>query len=93
MSLSNQFSTGQLAVTGSSQALKGSATNFTGGVKLTNLSSGSISIFLGNSSSVTKSTGDELPVGQAIILPIADISSVYVIASGTGSTISWLGIN
>ena len=91
--MASQFKTGQLAVTGSAQQVSSTATSFSGGVKLTNLSSSSVSIFLGNSSSVTTSTGDELPVGQSVILPLGDLSSVYLIASGTGSTLSWLGIS
>lgn len=89
--INSQFSTGQLAVTASAQPLSASITSFSGGVKITNLSTSSLSIFLGGSS-VTTSTGDELPAGQSVVLPIININSLYVIASSTGSTISWLGI-
>lgn len=92
MALSSQFTTGQQAVTASAVQLNsGTATNFQNGVKLTCLSSSTVSAFIGKSG-VTTSTGDELPPGQSVILPIADISSVYVIATGTGATLSWLGL-
>lgn len=92
MALSSQFVTGQQSVTASALALNsGTATNFQNGVKVTCLSSSTVSVFLGKST-VTTGTGDELPPGQSVVLPIQDISSIYVIAASAAATVSWLGL-
>lgn len=89
-SISTALVTGQLAVTATAQAL-GSATAYKNGIAVTNLSSGAVSIFIGPTG-VTTSTGFELQVGSSLVLPVQDLSKIFVIASTTGSTISWIGL-
>lgn len=90
--LSTSFSTGQLAVTGSAQVL-GASTAYKNGFALTNLSSSTASMFIG-ASGVTTTTGFELAPGTSLILPVQDISTVYVIAATAGTTTAnWIGFN
>lgn len=93
MGLTSQFTTGQQAVTTVATALNGgSLTQFTAGVKLTCLSNSTASLFMGTAG-VTTSTGDELPPGSSVVLPISDVSGLYVVATANSTTmISWLGV-
>jgi hypothetical protein len=89
--LSTSIVTGQQAVTATAAALNsGTATSWTNGFRLKNLSTSNASIFYGPSG-VTTSTGDELAAGESVIIPVANIASVFVIAASTGSTASWTG--
>lgn len=86
------FQTGQQAVTASAAKLNaGTPTNLANSFRLKNLSTSTAPIFYG-SATVTTSTGDELVPGEAVVLPIADMSTVYVVAAATGSTVSWVGL-
>lgn len=87
---STQFLTGQQSVNSVAAPLNnGVATSFASGIKLTCLATSAYPLFIGDSS-VTLSTGDELAPGSSVILPIYDVSTIYVISQG--ATISWLGI-
>jgi hypothetical protein len=92
--LSTAFSTGQQAVTATAAKLNGgTSTSFSNGVILKNLSTSSASLFYGGSG-VTTSTGCEIPPGGSDVLPVSDISSVYVIAAVVStSTASWAGLS
>jgi hypothetical protein len=93
--MTSQITTAQVSITASASALSATATNFTGGVKITNLSSSNNSVFIGISG-VTATTGDELPAGQSVVLPIpiVDLSSIYAICAASGTaTVSWLAIS
>jgi hypothetical protein len=87
------FATGQQAVTGTAAKLNGgTATSWGNGFRLKCLSTSTASLFYGPSG-VTTSTGDELAPGESVVLPMSDISSVYVIAvSASTATASWVGL-
>jgi hypothetical protein len=87
------FVTGQQAITGAAAKLNaGSPTNLSKGFRLKNLSTSTAPMFYGNSG-VTTTTGDELAPGESVVLPIADLSTVYVIATTSGTTkVSWVGL-
>ena len=90
--LSTTFASGQLAVTASALAL-GSSTAFKNGFALTNTSASSASLFVGGSG-VTVSNGFELAPGASLIIPVADISTIYVIAAAISTaTASFIGFN
>ena len=91
--MSSQLLTAQQSVTASAVALNsGTATAFTNGIVITNSASSAASVFIGIVG-VTISTGLEIPSGSSVVLPIQDVSSLYVIAvASSGNTISWLGI-
>lgn len=92
--LSTSITTGQQAVTNTAAKLNGGvATSFTNGFRLKNLSTSTAPVFYGPSG-VTTSTGDELAPGESVILPVADASTVYVIAVSAGtSTVSIAGLS
>ena len=92
--LSTSFAAGQQAVTGTAAKLNsGTSTSFKNGFLLTNLSTSSASMFIGGSG-VTTSAGYEIAAGISISVPIADLSTIYVIASGSSvATASWIGLS
>jgi hypothetical protein len=79
---------GQQAVTATAAALPSAV--LTQGVIITALSTNVISIFVGGVS-VTDSTGVELQPGAALSVAISNLNKLYVIASTTGATITWIG--
>jgi hypothetical protein len=79
---------GQQAVTATAAALPSGALK--NGVIVTGLSTNSISVFIGDAS-VTTSNGAEIQPGAALSAAVADTSDLYVIASTTGASVSWLG--
>lgn len=86
-----QGQSGQASVTSLASAISASPTNFTNGVILECISSAPVSIFVGFTSSVSTSTGFELPPGASIVLPIFDLSSVFVVSSSS-ATLTWIGL-
>jgi len=90
--LSTLFGTGQLAVTASALAL-GASTSFKNGFALANLSSSTASLFVGGSG-VTTSTGYEIAPGTSLVIPVQDISTVYVVAAVISTaTACWIGFD
>lgn len=83
--ISTSITYGQTSVNGTAAKVSSSTTNFKGGFYLTNLSTSADPIFYGDAS-VTTSTGDELPAGQKVFVPIADASTVYAICAASGTT-------
>jgi hypothetical protein len=91
--LQGQFYTsitsGQQAVTATAAALPSSTTR---SVCVKAVVANSINVYLGPST-VTTSTGMELAPGDVICLPLANPSAIYVIASTTGASVSWIAVN
>lgn len=81
---------GQKAVTGSAAAIS-TTQAITQGVTVEALSTNTISVFVGPSG-VSDATGIELPPGASITLPVNNIDLVYVIASTTGATVSYVAV-
>jgi hypothetical protein len=79
---------GQKAVTATAAVLPTAA--LTEGVIITGLSTNTISVFIGDAS-VTTATGVELQPGAALSAAISNLNKLYVIASTTGATVTWLG--
>jgi hypothetical protein len=79
---------GQQAVTATAAALPSGA--LTQGVIITGLNTNSISVFIGDAS-VTTSNGVELQPGAALSAAISNTNKLYVVASTTGATVTWLG--
>lgn len=79
---------GQQAVTATAVALP--AAVLTQGVILESLSTNTISIFIGGAG-VTTATGVELQAGAALSAAVNNLDVLYVVASTTGATITWLG--
>lgn len=48
-------------------------------------------VYVGANSSVTTSTGYPLSASESACVPVAGGKKVYVVASGSGSSVSWLG--
>lgn len=78
--------TGQQAVTGSAAALA-SSTARAACVKAA--SGNSLVVYVGNSASVTTSTGYGIEAGQSFCTPLTNLNQIYVIASSTGSSVTW----
>ncbi len=89
----NWGQTGQQAVTGSAVVLALPSTLVTVCVQGTPTNTNPSLVYVGNNSSVTTSTGYPLAAGQAVCTPIRNGASIYVIASGTGSSVAWFGTN
>lgn len=79
---------GQQAITGSAVALPSNA--LMNGFLLESLSTNSISIFWGPTG-ITTSTGVELLPGGSIFIPVSNTNAVYVVASTTGTTVTFGG--
>ena len=86
---------GQLAVTAVAQPLIGVTPSpnqlLKQSVTVEALKANTASVFIGNST-VTTSTGFELPAGAQVTLNVADPSKIYAIAAAGGQTISFIGI-
>jgi hypothetical protein len=80
---------GQQAVTASAVAL---ATNTLKNICVKALAANTINVYLGPSGT-TISTGMELAPGNAVCMPITNSNLLYVIASTTGASVSWIGTN
>jgi hypothetical protein len=78
---------GQQAVTAAAVAL---ATNASKNVCLKALIGNTINVYAGPTG-VTISTGMELAPGDAVCLPVNNSNLLYVIASTTGASVSWIG--
>jgi hypothetical protein len=87
---STSIVTGQAAVTTTAAQLASTAT-YKNGIKLTNLSTSASPLFYGPSG-VTATTGDELPAGQSVVLPVSDPSLIYVITASSTATASFAGL-
>jgi len=81
---------GQKAVTASAATIA-TTQAITQGVTVEALSTNTISVFVG-ASGVTTSTGIELPAGSSITLPVSNVNLVYVIASTTGATVTYVAV-
>jgi hypothetical protein len=79
---------GQQAVTGTAAALPAAA--LTTGVIITGLSTNTISVFIGPIG-VTTSTGAEIQPGAALSVATPNLDNLYVVASTTGATVTWIG--
>lgn len=79
---------GQKAVTGTAAALPSGA--LVNGVIVTGLSTNTISVFIGPAG-VTTSTGAEIQSGAALSAAVSNLDGLYVVASTTGATVTWLG--
>jgi len=93
-SQSTSFAVGQQAITNAAAKLNGgTATAFKNGFVLRNMSTSTASFFYGLVG-VTSTTGDEIIPGGSVVIPVADISTVYVIAVSSGTArASWGGFN
>jgi hypothetical protein len=78
---------GQQAVTAAAVAL---ATNASKNVCLKALIGNTINVYAGPTG-ITISTGMELAPGDAVCLPVNNSNLLYVIASTTGASVSWIG--
>jgi hypothetical protein len=79
----------QQAVTASAVAL---ATNTCKRACVKALNGNTINIFVGPSG-VTTGTGMELGPGQAVCMPVTNTNLLFVIASATGASVSWIATN
>lgn len=79
---------GQQAVTATAAAL--ATHTLTSGICVQALSTNTISVFVGPSG-VTTSTGQEIPPGAASCVALSNANEIYVVASTTGATVTWLG--
>ncbi len=89
-SLSASLVTGQKDVTNVAAQLTAAPTAFSQGFRLANLSTSISPIFFGPAG-VTAATGDEIPVGQSVVLPVADASTIYVITAASTARASFSG--
>ena len=80
---------GQQAVTGSAAAL---ATNTAKTACVKALIGNTINVYVGPSG-ITTSTGMELAPGEIVCLPVTNTNLLYVIASTTGASVSWIATN
>jgi hypothetical protein len=87
---STSLVTGQKAVTTTIAQLASTAV-YKNGVKLTNLSTSTSPLFYGPSG-VTATTGDELPAGQSVVLPVTDPALIYLITASGTATASYAGL-
>jgi hypothetical protein len=79
---------GQQAVTATATALPSNSVH---GFCISALSTNTISVFVGPSG-VTTGTGYELVPGESVCPQLSNTNTVFVIASTTGASISWLGL-
>lgn len=79
---------GQQAVTATAASL--SANVLTRGLCVEALSTNTISVFVGGST-VTTTTGLELPPGAAYCSPLSNTVLLFVVASSTGASVTWSG--
>lgn len=84
--IGQQFKTGQQAVTATAAALSNLNTQY---VCLKVLAGGTQTVYFGNSSSVTTSTGYPLAAGDTACIEVNNLNQVWVVASNTGSTLAW----
>lgn len=80
---------GQVAVTGTAAALGGGAAK---NVCVKALNANVLTVYVGGSG-VTTATGMELAASQAVCLPVNNSGNLYVIASSTGASVSWIATN
>jgi len=80
---------GQIAVTGSAVAFSSNAIK---SVTIKALVGNTISVYVGPTG-VTTSTGYELIAGDSITLALANTNTIYLIASTTGASVSWIATN
>ncbi len=80
---------GQQAVTGSAVVL---ATNTMKNICVKALAANAINVYIGPSG-VSTSTGMELAPGDSWCGPVTNSNVIFVIASTTGSSVSWIGSN
>lgn len=85
--IGQQIHTNQQAVTASAVPLPSFQTQYAC-VKV--IAGGTQTVYVGNSSSVTTSTGYPLAAGDSVCLQVNNLNQLYVIAGGTGSTVAWL---
>jgi hypothetical protein len=79
------YITGQQAVTTTATSLGATSTKI---VCVKVLESGTQNVFYGSVSGVTTSTGQQLIPGEGVCRPITNLSVVFVIAAGAGSTVA-----
>jgi hypothetical protein len=80
---------GQQSVTGSAVALP---SNSVKGVCVRSSSASTLKVYIGPSG-VSTSTGHELNPGDSVCLPVSNTNLLYVIASTTGGTVTFIGSN
>jgi hypothetical protein len=83
--------TGQQAVTGTATILAIPPGLATVCVKALPGNTSPAVVYLGASSAVTTSTGYPLSASESVCVPVTGGQRVYVVASGAGSSIAWLG--
>jgi len=82
---------GQQAVTASAVALALPSTLASVCVKALPGNSSPAVVYIGTNSSVTTSTGYPLSPSDSVCYPIRNGAQIFLIASGTGSAVAWLG--
>lgn len=80
---------GQQSVTATAAAL--ASHTVTQSLTIEALSTNTISVFVG-ATGVTTATGIELSPGSAVTLPVSNSNVVFVIASTTGATVTYVGV-
>lgn len=79
-----------VASTGTGAAL-GSTASYKGGILLSNLeAAGGISIYLGETPTVTSANYTLLP-GATVTIPIANPSAIYLLAASGSPLLGWIG--
>lgn len=81
----------QVTVGASAVQINASSVALSWGVTVKADDANSGTVYVGKSG-VTTSTGFPLGAGQSIDIPVANVNAVYVIASGAGQHIAYLGI-
>lgn len=82
--------TGQQAVTASAVALP---VQGIGVACLKGVPGNALTVYVGLSSSVTTSNGYPLAASESVCTQVTNLSTFWVIASNTGSSISWITFN
>lgn len=81
------FQTGQQAVTGTATKLPNLNTQ---NVCLKVIPAGTQVVYVGSSAAVTTSTGYPLSAGDSVCMVVNNLNQIYVVATTTGSTMSWV---
>lgn len=89
MILTGPLKTGVLSAIGAT-ALQLITTTYplTSGVTLSTPSTNTDTLYFGVVG-VTTSTGFPLPKSTSITIPIADLSTLYIVSAGTGDSVNW----
>ncbi len=88
--VTGSFVTGQRAVGTTAVGLVGTTTRATRGVQLKAGASNTGTIYVGDSASVTSSSGVSLAAGEGLLLKVDDAEKIYLIATATGQVVEYL---